>query len=160
MITEPRRAFLAKLSVTAPALGLVGAAAVTAEATESAPTRRAIRGAVPLPFSRGVAFGKLVYVSGVVGNKPGSLQMASASFAAQCRQAMDNLKASVEACGSTMSNVIKCTCFLTQAGDFAAFNKLFASYFPDSPPARSTVVVKELVVEGANIEIDCVTCLT
>ena len=58
-----------------------------------------------------------------------------------------------------MSNVMKCTCFLVDMADFPTFNKIYRTYFPADPPARSTVVVKELVVKGAKIEIDCVTCL-
>ena len=83
--------------------------------------------------------------------------MNSTDFLGQCRQAMENLKASVEASGSSMAKVIKFTGFLTEVADFAAYNKLFASFFPNDPPARSTVVVKELVVPGAKIEVDCVT---
>jgi 2-iminobutanoate/2-iminopropanoate deaminase len=54
---------------------------------------------------------------------------------------------------------MKCTCFLTDVNDFATFNKVFRGYFPANPPARSTVVVKELVLAGAKIEIDCVAVL-
>jgi enamine deaminase RidA (YjgF/YER057c/UK114 family) len=64
--------------------------------------------------------------------------------------------ASIEAAGSSPDRVLKCTCFLTDAADFAAMNKVYASFFPSDPPARSTVVVKELVIAGAKIEVDSV----
>jgi enamine deaminase RidA (YjgF/YER057c/UK114 family) len=65
----------------------------------------------------------------------------------------------VEAAGSTMERVMKCGCFLTDGEDFPVMNKVFREYFPSTPPARSTVVVKALVVPNARIEIDCVTCV-
>jgi 2-iminobutanoate/2-iminopropanoate deaminase len=69
------------------------------------------------------------------------------------------MKSKVEAAGSSMDRVLKCTCFLTDAGDFKTMNALFGEYFPERPPARSTVVIKALVVENARVEIDCVTAL-
>jgi 2-iminobutanoate/2-iminopropanoate deaminase len=58
-----------------------------------------------------------------------------------------------------MENVLKCTCFLTEEKDFTAFNKVYIEFFPKDPPARSTVIVKALVVPGAKVEVDCVTCI-
>jgi 2-iminobutanoate/2-iminopropanoate deaminase len=140
-------------------LAVTGVAATTVSAEDAAPQRR-VGGGSPSPnFSRAVAFGKLVYVSGVLGTKAGLRELASAEFEGQCKQALDNLKASVEAAGSSMDKVLKCTCFLTEAADFDAMNKVYRTYFPNDPPARSTVVVKELVLAGAKFEIDCVTCL-
>ena len=69
------------------------------------------------------------------------------------------LKRKVEAAGSSMDRVLKCTCFLTDAGDFKTMNALFGEFFPEQPPARSTVVIKALVVEGARVEIDCIAAL-
>jgi len=111
------------------------------------------------PFSRAVGYGGIVHVAGVVGRKPGEQDVPSGGFEAECRQALENLKASVEAAGSTMEKVMKCNCFLTDLDDFPTFNKVYRSFFPSNPPARSTVVVKALVVPGASLEIDCVTCL-
>jgi reactive intermediate/imine deaminase len=100
---------------------------------------------------------RLVFVAGVVGQKPGTRDLVGGEFEAEARQALENLKASVEASGSVMANVLKCTVYITQAADFAAFNKVYVKLFPSDPPARSSVVVKELVVPGARLEIDCVT---
>ena len=157
---ESRREFLGKASMAVPVLAVTGVAASTASADDAAPQRRVIGGS-PIPtFSRAVVFGKLVYVSGVLGTKGGLRDLASAEFEGQCKQAMENLKASVEAAGSSMDKVLKCTCFLTDAADFAAMNKVYQTHFPTDPPARSTVAVKELVLAGAKFEIDCVTCLS
>ncbi|MHC4064674.1 MAG: RidA family protein, partial [Planctomycetota bacterium] len=89
------------------------------------------------------------------GQLPGTRDLASEDLAGQCRQAMENLKASVEADGSSMDQVVKCGAFLTEQSDFATFNKIYVKYFPSDPPARSTVIVKALVAPGAKIEIDC-----
>ena len=110
-------------------------------------------------LSRAVGFERMLFVSGVLGVDPQSRKLASAEFEGQCRQALTNLKASVEAGGATLSQVLKCTCFLVEPADFEAFNKIYRDFFPQDPPARSTVVVKELVMAGAKIEIDCVAHL-
>ncbi len=73
---------------------------------------------------------------------------------------MDNLKASVEAAGARMSDVLKCTCFLSEASGFAALDRTFSSYFAFGSPARYTAIVKQLVVPGAELEIDRVACLS
>lgn len=157
MSVETRREFINSVTVgTALAAG-VGASA--AWAGDDAPARRVVGGSPYPTFSRAVAFGRLVFVAGVVGQKPGTRELASGEFEPQCRQTLENLKASVEAAGSSLDRVLKCTCFLTEAADFATMNKVYVEFFPKDPPARSTVVVKELVVPGAKLEIDCVTCL-
>ena len=69
------------------------------------------------------------------------------------------MKNKVEAAGSSMDRVLKCTCFLTDVDDFKTMNAMFGEYFPEQPPARSTVVIKALVVEGARVEIDCIAAL-
>ena len=154
---ETRRAFISKAAIAAPA-ALLGASAMPAEGATGGGERRAVAARPGAPFSRAVILDKLVYVAGVVGRPVGSNEIKP-DFETQCRQAMENLKASVEASGSTMAQVLKCGCFLTDTADFPTMNKLFRAYFPSEPPARSTVVVKELVVPGAKIEIDCVTAL-
>ncbi len=118
-------------------------------------TPRIVEGSPYPTFSRAVVFGGVAYVAGVVGQKPGTRDMVSTDFEPQARQTLDNLKASVEAGGSTMDRVLKCTVFLTDAADFQTFNRVYVEYFPKNPPARSTVVVKELVVPGAKLELDC-----
>ncbi len=155
---ETRREFLGKATVAGAALA-GGTAVSSARGEDADHERRTIPARPGALFSRAVSFDGVVFVAGVVGRTPGESGMASAEFEPQCRQALENLKASVKAAGSSMDNVMKCNCYLTDVRDFAAFNRVFRSYFPSSPPARSTVVVKELVVPGARIEIDCVTCL-
>ncbi len=163
-----RREFMSKASVlpaivVGSAAGLASTAgsarAGTSGASTSAPRRRVVGGSPNPAYSTAVAFGGIVYCAGVIGRKPGSTGAITEPFAEQCRHAMDSMKASVEAAGSSMDKVLKCTAFLTDVADFRTFNSVFGSYFKSDPPARSTVVVKELVVPGAKIEIDCVTCV-
>lgn len=153
---------MAKAAVAAPVAALLtgtASAATAGRAVTTAGGRRAVSGGPGASFSRAVILDKLVYCAGVVGRKPGPSSLASTQFGPQCRQTFENLKASVEASGSTMAQVLKCTCFLTNVTDFATMNELFREFFASSPPARSTVVVKELVVPGALIEVDCVASL-
>lgn len=134
--------------------------AAPSPATAAPGTGRQVIAGSPYPtFSRAVRLDRLVFVAGVVGQRPGTRELVAAEFEPQCRQVLENLKASVEAAGSRLDQVLKCTVFITEARDFAVFNQLYAEYFPKDPPARSSVVVKELVVPGAKLEVDCVTCV-
>lgn len=159
MDTQTRRAFLSRMSV-APAAVAVAATASAAQAHgEGGPARKVVPGSPSPNFSRGVIFGNVAFISGVLGTKAGLRELASPDFEGQCKQALDNLKASVEAAGSSMDKVLRCNCYLTSAADFDIMNKVYHTYFPNDPPARSTVAVKELVLAGAKFEIDCVTSL-
>lgn len=155
MIAEDRRAFMARLGTGA----IVGGAVVTlGQAQERTPElkKEIVAGSTSPAYSRAVRCGGWVYVSGVLGQVPGSRDLAAPEFEGQARQALENLKAAVEAGGSKLERVVKCTAFLTEASDFAAFNEIYMKYFPTEPPARSTVIVKALVAAGAKIEIDCI----
>ena len=156
---KTRREFLGAGSIAVPAAVLLGGAAAADAAADTLQDRRAISGRPGASFSRAVAFDRIAFVSGVIAKKPGARGLVSPDFELQCRQVLENLKASVEAAGSNLSLVLKCGCFLTDVEDFPAFNRMFAEFFPSDPPARSTVVVKELVAAGAKLEVDCVTCL-
>lgn len=147
-----RRSFVAGAAVAVPLAPLAAASEPTAE-------RKVVPGSVSPNYSKAIVYGKVAFVSGVIGVKPGSRELVSPDFEPQCRQVLDNLKASVEAAGSTLAQVLKCTCFLTEASDFATFNKIYVTYFPSDPPARSTVIVKALVLPGASVEVDCVAAI-
>ncbi len=157
MEAESRRGFLCTAVVSAPAIGILGASTTFAQTYGH--DRRAVPAAPEAPYSRATVFGPFVFVAGVLGTDPTTRQIPTGGFEAECIQTLENLKASVDAAGAKMANVMKCTCFLTDAADFPVFNKVFRAYFPSKPPARSTVVVKELVVAGAKIELDCTAVL-
>lgn len=102
------------------------------------------------PYSQAVTLGQFVFTSGAIGLKPdGSL--AADDVVGQTHQIFANLEEILAASGSSLDRVVKATCFLTDMNDFAAFNEVYASYFTDFKPARSTVEVsrlpKDVIVE-------------
>lgn len=109
----------------------------------------------PGVLSPAVRVGDIVYLSGVLGTKPGGGGLADGGIEGQTRQALENVKASLALAGGTMEDVAKCTVFLTDVKDFAAMNQVYREFFPTDPPARSTVAVAGLVVPNAVIEIEC-----
>jgi 2-iminobutanoate/2-iminopropanoate deaminase len=106
-------------------------------------------------LSPAVRVGDLLFLSGVLGTKPGGGGLADGGIEGQTRQALDNVKSALELAGASMADVAKCTVFLTDVANFQAMNKVYREFFPTDPPARSTVVVAALVVPNALIEIEC-----
>jgi reactive intermediate/imine deaminase len=107
-----------------------------------------------LPFSSAVRVGNMLYLSGQIGNVPGTRQLADTGIAGQTRQALENVKAVLAAAGSSLDRAVKCTVFLADIRDYAAMNVVYATYFPKDPPARSTVAGSGLAL-GARVEIEC-----
>ena len=108
-------------------------------------------------LSPGIRVGDVVYTSGQLGT---SRDPADSTIQTQTKKALENIKAIVEAGGSNMANVIKCTVFLTDVKDFAGMNSVYSTFFPKEPPGRSTVVVAALVSAAAKIEIECMAAVT
>ncbi|NOK79052.1 MAG: RidA family protein [Chloroflexi bacterium AL-N5] len=95
------------------------------------------------PYSQAIRLDKLVFTSGQIPLRPdGSL--AEGDINAQTRQVLENLKALLEAAGSSLEHVLKSTCFLSDMNNFAAMNAVYEDYFSSKPPARSTVEVARL----------------
>jgi len=107
-------------------------------------------------LSSAVRVGDIVFLSGALGTKPGGGGLAEGGIQGQTRQALENIKASAALAGNTMEDIAKCTVFLTNVADFQAMNQVYREFFPANPPARTTVAVAGLVVEGAVIEIECI----
>jgi 2-iminobutanoate/2-iminopropanoate deaminase len=97
-----------------------------------------------------------VYTSGQLGT---ARDAPDSTIQTQTKKALENVKAVVEAGGSTMANVLKCTVFLTDVKDFAGMNSVYSTFFPKEPPARSTVVVAALVSAAAKVEIECIAAV-
>jgi 2-iminobutanoate/2-iminopropanoate deaminase len=106
------------------------------------------------PYSQAVITGGLVFSSGQVPLDPETGELRGADIKEQAEQAMKNLRAVLEAAGSSLDRVVKTTCFLADMKDFAAFNEVFARYFPGKP-ARSAMAVKQLP-RDALVEIEAV----
>lgn len=104
------------------------------------------------PYSPGVMAGNYLYVSGQGAKAPNG--QLPATFEAQTRQTLENVKSVVEAAGLTMQNVVYTQVYLEDVGRFAEMNKIFAEYFPKNPPARATLGVAKL--PGTPIEINAV----
>jgi 2-iminobutanoate/2-iminopropanoate deaminase len=107
------------------------------------------------PYSQAIQHGNLLFVSGTLGMDPKTGEFAGAGIEAQAEQVLENLKAIVAAAGMTLENVLKSTVFLRDMNDFAAFNAVYARYFPTAPPARETVQVARLPRDAA-IEISVI----
>jgi 2-iminobutanoate/2-iminopropanoate deaminase len=107
------------------------------------------------PYSQGVSFDRLIFTSGQIGLDPQTGKLVPGGIAEQTRQVMRNLTAVLTAAGSDLRNVIKATVFLTDMKDFPGFNEIYAEYFPDTLPARSTFQVAALPLD-AIIEIEMI----
>jgi 2-iminobutanoate/2-iminopropanoate deaminase len=110
------------------------------------------------PYSQAVRLGGMVYTAGQIGLDPATMEIVSGGIEAQTLQVLTNLKHVLEASGSDMQHVIKTTVFLSDMNDFAAMNTIYSQFFPENPPARSTVAVAGLP-KGARVEIEVVAAL-
>jgi 2-iminobutanoate/2-iminopropanoate deaminase len=97
----------------------------------------------------------MIYVSGCVGLDPISKELAPGGVGSQARRALENLKNIIEAGGSNLQNVVKCTVLLADMSYFAEINAIYGEYFSVDPPARATFAVLGLPL-GALIEIDAI----
>ncbi|MDA7984301.1 MAG: RidA family protein [Alphaproteobacteria bacterium] len=110
-------------------------------------------GGQPLPFSPAVRAGDFVYVSGQVAMREDG-EIESGGVEAQTRRTMENLVSVLGAAGCTLADVVKVNVWLDDPRDFWTFNRVYAGYFPDGAPARSTVCSRLMV--DAKVEIDAV----
>lgn len=108
----------------------------------------------PSPYSQAIRHGDTVYVAGQVpvdvdGNVVGD------GIGEQTEQVMDNIETILEAAGTSMENVVKATVFLTDIGDFDAFNEVYAARMPEPRPARSAVEVADLAID-VRVEVEVI----
>ena len=107
------------------------------------------------PYEQAIKVGEFVYASGQIPLDPKTGNIVEGDIKIQTRRAMENLKAVLEAAGSSLERVVKTTVFLKNIGDFAAMNDIYAEYLGAAKPARSTVAVADLP-RGALVEIDLI----
>jgi 2-iminobutanoate/2-iminopropanoate deaminase len=107
------------------------------------------------PYEQAIKVGEFVYASGQIPLDPQTGNVVEGDIKTQTRRAMENLKAVLEAAGSSLDRVVKTTVFLKNIGDFAAMNEVYAEYLGAAKPARSTVAVADLP-RGALVEIDLI----
>jgi 2-iminobutanoate/2-iminopropanoate deaminase len=104
------------------------------------------------PYSQAIRFGDLVFVAGQVALSPGHDAIVGEAIEEQTVQVCENLKAILEAAGSSFENVLNTTIYLVDFGDFAKLNEVYGRYVADPPPARATVEISTLPM-GARVEI-------
>ena len=110
------------------------------------------------PYSQAIAVENLVFTAGQVGLDPATMELVEGGVEAQTRQVLTNLRHVLEKADSGLNYIVKTTVFLQDMGDFARMNSVYAEFFPENPPARSTVQVAALP-KGALVEIECIALL-
>ncbi len=111
------------------------------------------------PYSQAVRVGPMLFTAGQIPLDPKSGQLVSEQIGEQTKRVLDNLTAVLQAEGMSFTNIVKTTVFMTNLGDFQTMNEVYASYFKDAPPARSTVQVAALP-KGAQVEIEVIAVAT
>jgi 2-iminobutanoate/2-iminopropanoate deaminase len=112
------------------------------------------------PYSQAIAVpaGRMVFLSGQIPLDPSTGQLVDGDVSAQTERVMKNLEAVLTQAGASFGDVVRCGIFLTDLGDFAKVNEVYARSFPTNPPARATVQVSALP-RGAKVEIDAIAVI-
>jgi len=107
------------------------------------------------PYSQAVRAGDLIFTAGQLGIVPATRQFAGPDIESQSRQALENIKAIVEAAGSCLEHVVKASVYLQDIQEWPKLNAIYAEYFPENPPARCAFQVAALPM-GARVEIEVI----
>jgi len=107
------------------------------------------------PYSQAVKYGNLIFTSGTIGIDPGTGLLVEGGIQAQAKQSLENLKAVLEAAGTSLEKVLKTTVFIKDMNDFSKVNEIYAQYFTSGQPGRSCVEVARLP-KDALIEIEAI----
>ena len=107
------------------------------------------------PYSQAISANGLVFVSGQVALQPGASEPVSEMIGEQTEQVFANLRAILEAAGSSLERIVKTTVYLTDLGDFQAMNDIYKQYVGELPPARATIEVSKLPA-GSLVEIEAI----
>ena len=155
MKTTNRRSFLGKGAAVAAAATAVSA--VPAKAQTDSPTKRVIyrdgKKPAKTPRMNGtVAYGNLIFISGVGYHKEGDIKVHT-------KAVLDSIKAQLEAAGSSMSKVVKCNVYLNDLKDYDAMNSVYDGSFGDEPPARTTIAAAGGIPGNSLVEIDVIACI-
>ena len=108
-----------------------------------------------LPFSEAVRVGNMLYLSGQMGIVPGSTRLVPGGIREEAKQALMNIRTTLEAHGVTMRDVAKCTIMLADIGEWQAFNDVYKEFFEAPYPVRSALGASGLAL-GARVEVECV----
>ena len=108
-----------------------------------------------MPFSEAVKVNDTLYLSGQLGNIPGTMKLVPGGIKEETRQTMNNIKTVLEVHGYSLRNLVKCTVMLADIAEWSAFNDIYKTYFDTQYPARSAFATNGLAL-GARVEIDCI----
>lgn len=111
-----------------------------------------------LPFSESARVGNLLLLSGMVGTRPGTLELVPGGLEAESRQTLENIRMMLQSAGASIQDVVKCTIMLDDISQWSAFNRIYADFFGGHRPARSAFGADGLAL-GAAVEIECVAAL-
>lgn len=143
-----------------PTLRIATAIVLVVVLAQAAPTRAAEylsapdAAALDLPFSEAVRVNGMLFLSGQIGNLPGTTTLAGDGIEGQSRQVMENIKSALGRHGSALDKVVKCTVMIDDIADWPAFNAVYVTYFPGPKPARSAFGADGLAF-GARVEVEC-----
>ena len=107
------------------------------------------------PYSQAIRAGELVFVAGQVGVRPGETEAVGSTIQEQTEQTLANVRAILEAAGSSLDRLVKTTVYLTTLDNFQGMNEVYARHVGDTPPARATVEISALPA-GAKVEIEAI----
>ena len=110
------------------------------------------------PYSQAVVHNGLAFLSGQIPLEPSTQTLIDGDVVAQTERVLENIKAVLEACGSSLDRVLKTTVFLADMGEFARMNEVYGRYFSSNAPARSTVQAARLP-RDVRVEIDCIAAV-
>ena len=106
-------------------------------------------------YSQGISAGQFIFTSGQIGIDPKTGKLCQADFLTESKQVLNNVKAILDAGGSSLDSIVKLTVFLTDLTSFSDLNIIFSDFFRKTPPARSTIEVSALPL-GAKLEIEAI----
>ena len=106
-------------------------------------------------YSQGISTGEIIFTAGQIPLDPSTGEVVKGDFKARARRVLQNINGILEASGSSISNSVKLTVFLTDLSRFAELNEVFLEFFSENPPARSALEVSKLPL-GVDVEIECI----
>lgn len=110
------------------------------------------------PYSQAVVYNGLAFLSGQIAFDPATGQLVPGGIVEQTQRVLENLKAVLEACGSSLDQVVKTTVYLKEMTEFTAMNEVYGRYFPHDSPARATIEAARLP-RDVRVEIDCIAAV-
>jgi reactive intermediate/imine deaminase len=115
----------------------------------------ALTAGLDLPFAEVVRAGDMLYLSGMVGIRPGTMSLVEGGLEPEARQTLDNIRTMLEAAGASMNDVVRCLVMLDDISQWSRFNAIYVEYFGEHRPARSAIGAEGLAL-GAQVEIECI----